>query len=284
MGRARPAFRYHGGKWKLAPWIISHFPPHRVYVECYGGSAAVLLRKERAYAEVYNDLSDDLVNFFEVLRDPVEAARLVELVSLTPFSRVEFKRAYKKEQDPGRRACALLVRAYMGFGSASVISDHSTGFRANSHRSGTTPAHDWMNYPASLVKTIERMRGVVIENRKAIDCMRQHDSPDTLFYVDPPYVQSTRAFKRRKAGQVYSHEMDDKDHEQLAEYLNGVEGMVALSGYASPMYDTLYARGGGWHSREIAAHADGARRRKEVLWLNQACFDRMDKTTKDLFE
>jgi hypothetical protein len=69
----RPALRYHGGKWRLAPWIIGNFPPHRTYVEPYGGAASVLLRKRRCYAEVYNDLDSEIVNVFRVLRDTVEA-------------------------------------------------------------------------------------------------------------------------------------------------------------------------------------------------------------------
>ena len=85
-----PEKRYHGGKWRLAPWIIEHFPPHRVYVEPFGGAASVLLRKPRSYAEVYNDRWSDVVNVFRVLRDPVRAAALKRLIALTPFARDEF--------------------------------------------------------------------------------------------------------------------------------------------------------------------------------------------------
>lgn len=88
----RPALRWHGGKWRLAPWVIEHFPPHRVYVEPYGGAASVLLRKRRSYAEIYNDLDDEVVGMFRVLRSD-RAPDLVRAVALTPFGRREFEEA-----------------------------------------------------------------------------------------------------------------------------------------------------------------------------------------------
>lgn len=261
----RPALRYHGAKWKLAPWIISHFPAHRVYVEPFGGAASVLLRKPRSYAEIYNDLNDDMVEFFRVLRNPQQAERLIELLRLTPFARTEFEAAYTPSEDPVERARRMVVRAFMGFGSAAVICSHKTGFRSKRTRSATTPAHDWMNYPEALRAIVGRMRGVVIEHRDALTCMRQHDSPSTLHYVDPPYVHSTRALKRTRAKLVYSHEMTDADHEALAVGLKNLSGMVVLSGYRSELYDRLYA---GWDVREKRALADGARPCIECLWLN----------------
>jgi len=264
----RPALRYHGGKWKLAPWIISHFPPHRVYTEAFGGGGSVLLQKPRSYAEVYNDKWGVVVNVFQVLRDKESAVELERRIRLTPFSRDEFDSASKLEgiEDPIERARLTIFRSFSGFGSASTNGEHSTGFRANSNRSGTTPAHDWENYPKHIKDFIERLQGVVIENRQAIDVITAHDGKETLHYVDPPYVHSTRYMTGKN--HAYAFEMTDEDHEELAQVLHNAEGMVLLSGYHSDLYDSLY---GDWLKIERKAHADGAKDRIEVLWLNPLC-------------
>lgn len=98
MAPDRPVLRWHGGKWLLAPWIISHFPAHNVYVEPFGGAGSVLMRKERSYAEVWNDLDGDVVNLFRVLRTS-DADRLVALCRLTPFSREGFEESYAETPD-----------------------------------------------------------------------------------------------------------------------------------------------------------------------------------------
>lgn len=283
-GPKRPVLRYHGGKWRLAQWVLAHFPDHRVYVEAYGGAASVLMRKPRAYAEVYNELDGEVVNVFRVMRDPVLADRLRTLLELTPYSRVEYELAYLAEPtDDVERARISILKAFAGFGSSGLTNCRAagmrtsssrwvnksyrpdTGFRASSMRSGTTPAHDWRSYPDQIVKFVERLRGVVIEQRPAIDVIRQHDSPATLHYVDPPYVRSTRVGFRK--GRGYRFELDDADHRALAESLRSVEGMVVLSGYHSELYDGLYHD---WHREERAHRADGAAPRTEVLWMNPA--------------
>lgn len=254
----RPVLRYHGGKWMLAPWIIEHLPQHRIYVEPFGGAASVLLRKPRSYAEVYNDLSGELVNLFRVLRSPVQARELIRLLCLTPFARLEFEESYITAGDPIEQARRTIVRSFMGFGSNSL--NQVSGFRNNTNRSGTTPAHDWMNYPAQLEMIVKRLGGVVIENRPAVHLIRQFDQADALFYVDPPYVLSTRTDDRAD----YEYEMTNDEHRELAEVLHTCRGMVVLSGYPSALYDELY---GDWHQVIRSANADGAAKRLEVLWI-----------------
>jgi DNA adenine methylase len=151
--------------------------------------------------------------------------------------------------------------------------EHKTGFRANANKQGTTPAHDWANMPDAMAAVGHRLSGVVIENRPALDVMQRHDGPETLHYVDPPYVPETRSGKGRSGGvryHAYRHEMTVEDHRELATALRELVGMVILSGYPSGLYDELYA---GWARIERESLADGARKRTEVLWCNEACAD-----------
>ena len=255
----RPVLRYHGGKWNLAPWIISHFPPHRIYVEPFGGAASVLLRKPRVYSEVYNDLYGEVVNLFRVLRNPAEARELIRLVTLTPYSRQEFEEAYIADGDPIEQARRTLVRSFLGFGAFSAAGGR-TGFRTGFRRSGTAAANDWRHYPLALAEAVERLRGVTVENRPAVDVIATYDDETALFYVDPPYPLSTRG-----TDAWYAHEMTDDDHRTLAAALHACAGMVVVSGYACELYDReLFAD---WTRIERSTHGDGARDRTEVLWI-----------------
>lgn len=270
----RPVLRWHGGKFLLASWIIEHFPQHRVYVEPFGGAASVLIQKPRTYAEVYNDLDGDVVNLFRVLRDPCAAAMLTAQLRDTPFARIEFEAAYEPCAEPVERARRLVVRSFMGFGSAGASRGSRTGFRSNSNRSGTTPARDWLNYPDALAAISARLRGVVVESRTAVEVMKAHDSAETLCYVDPPYVPETRSpAKKGGAGiHTYAHELSREDHVALLADLCRLKGMVILSGYPCALYDDALQ---GWTRRHRRALADGAQERTEVLWINPAAAARL---------
>lgn len=259
----RPLVRYHGGKWKLAPWIVSNLPRHRIYVEPFGGGGSVLLRKPRCHAEVYNDKDGEVVNLFRVVRDQGEELRRV--VSLTPFSRVEYEASYKPADDAIEQARRTVIRAFMGFGSAS-INGQASGFRANSNRSHGTPAHDWRNWPDCVREITERLRAVVIENREAVDVMDAHDGDETLHYLDPPYVHSTRNVRERSL--AYRFEMSDDDHVALAVAAKRMRGLVVVSGYRCDLYDSLF---GGWQRIDKRTMADGAKPRIESLWLSPNC-------------
>lgn len=265
-----PAIRYHGGKFRLAPWVMEFFPDHRIYVEPFGGAAGVLIQKPRAYSEVYNDLDGDLVNFFRVVQNAGLRNQLIESLVMTPYARAEFELAWKPATDQLERARRLIIRAQMGFGSAGATKG-TTGFRIDSKREYETAQHVWAQYPSNLAALGLRLTGVLLENRPAIDVLLAHDTPDTLFYVDPPYVHDTRCRVSMGSDRGYRHEMTNDDHLALLDALQTVQGMVVLSGYPHPLYDSALE---GWERREKSARISGGRgtaMRTECVWLNPAC-------------
>ena len=264
----KPLMRYHGAKWRLAPWIISHFPQHHCYVEPFGGSAAVLISKEPSSREVYNDKNFEIVNLFNVIRDDEMRTQLLRLLVMTPYSRTEFEFAKEVGQydTPVMIALKLLVRAQMGFGSAGATRGN-TGFRLDTARGGTSLQSLWSDLPANVLNVTERLRNVVIENTDAYKIIQQHDRRDTLFYLDPPYTLDTRTNKDSYG----KFEMREFEHTRLLELTQKSKGMFVISGYDNELYnDTLT----GWtkSSRQTAISSrNGSVQRTEVLWISPNC-------------
>lgn len=258
-----PVIRYHGGKFRLASWVISLMPKHTCYVEPFGGAAGVLIQKPRSYAEVYNDLDGEVVNLFRVLRNPEMNQLLQNACALTPYSREEFSMAQQPAEEPIERARRMVVRASMGFGSASGVGGNS-GFRSDSKRKYATAAHLWERYPNNLAAVCQRLQGVIIENKDAVAIMRSHDAETTLHYIDPPYVPETRV----QGNRYYNHEMSPADHEQLLAVATIMKGMVMISGYDSELYNDMLS---GWHKETKDSRISagrGTKVKKECLWIS----------------
>ena len=268
----RSIITYYGGKGHSWRHIIPHFPPHHTYVEPFGGAANVLLNKEPSPVEVYNDIDSNLVTIFRVLRDhPDELRRALEL---TPYSREEYVRCLGPLDglDDIEKARRLIVRyrqAFGGKGQMAMPGQWSYSVTKSSRGMAGAVSHWLSTIDAVLPAVVERFRRVQIENLPWQEIVRRYDTPDTLFYCDPPYLLSTRN------GCVgYKYEMTLEEHRELAEVLNSVRGHVVLSGYASPEYDEWYA---GWERVEfeaaVSVRLDKGRshdRRTEVLWIKPA--------------
>lgn len=268
---SRPALRYHGAKWNLAPWIIEQFPAHELYCEPFGGSAAVLLRKERSLLECYNDADGDLVNFFRIMRDDPD--RLIAAIELTPYAKEEWLLSYEPAQEPVEAARRFYLRSYMSI--AGPTARWKTGWRrqkaftrGTGGESKMTPAPLSFMRIEHLYLVAKRLCGVQIEQDDALAVIERYDTPETLFYVDPPYVQETRG--RWKAA-AYSHEMSDQAHRELASCLHQVEGMVILSGYRCPLYDELFAD---WLRLDKTTRVNGPGSAVESLWLSARAANR----------
>lgn len=282
MTVTRPALRYHGGKFRLAPWILEFFPPHTAYVEPFGGAASVLMQKAPCAAECYNDLDTRIVNFFRVLRDPVKSTELQRRASLTPYAREELEWSYAEATDDVDAAHKVLIRSFMGHGSDSATRSNRTGFRSRLTEERALPSHEWATWADAIPSFRERLRRVLLENDDALDVIGRMDSPNTLVYCDPPYVHSSRTGKNPRSSTTngYKHEMTDEDHVRLAEKLHKARGMVVLSGYPSELYTSLYS---GWERHERSHVADRGRMRTEVVWLNPACSAALERSRGGLF-
>ncbi|WP_447896021.1 DNA adenine methylase [Vreelandella sp. GE22] len=272
MSKLPPVLRYHGGKYRIAEWVLAHFPEHRVYVEPFGGAAGVLLQKEPAAAEVYNDMDGEIVNVFRVLRDPESAKRLAHACSFTPYAREEFNLSQVPSDDPIEQARRTMFRAWASFGSAGATRGR-TGMRTYTRPDGrhSDVAKCWARIPDAIPHFVERFRDVVVENRPAMDVMAQHDTPDTLHYIDPPYLPETRS-----AGSTgyYRHEMTVEEHEALLAFAKTLQGYVVISGYDSSLYNN---RLHGW--RRVSLTTSGSSRfgsvaRTECLWLSPRVVER----------
>jgi len=257
----RPALRWYGSKWRIAPWIIANLPRHQAYVEPYGGTASVLLRKPVAKIETVNDLDKRLVNFFTVLRD--QSADLLRAIELTPYAKVEYEGSRDQHPDPLEDARRFYVLSWQGR-TGSTGGRNLAGWRYErdpDNRTGGPVAREFAH--AGHLRAIAiRLKGVQLEHDDALTVIGRYDTPQTLHYVDPPYVPSTRSDRV-----IYAHETDEAGHVALAEVLHAVQGMVVLSGYPSPLYDHLYA---GWEQTQRETITDSAKVVAEVLWFNPA--------------
>lgn len=252
-----PVLKYYGSKFLLAQWIISFFPQHKHYVEPFGGAANVLLVKEPSFLETYNDLNDKLVNFFQVLREKPD--ELLHQIELTPWARTEFVRCLEEidEIEPIEIARRLYARLQMSF-SGQYHSDKGSWRRYTNGKRLINPITRKENF----LNAAKRLAEVQIENRDAFKLIQELDSPETLFYLDPPYIFSTRTTKN-----AYSHEMDNDKHKEFAELLYKLQGFVILSGYPSKIYEDLFENKG-WVKVTRPARILSGKTKTEALWLS----------------
>lgn len=248
----RPALRYFGGKWRLAPWILSHLPPHACYVEPFCGGASLLLRKRPSEIEVLNDLDGEIGNFFRVLRDREED--LVRAIDLTPFSRNEHTL---------ERARRLYVRSWQGRGGPRTKWKSGWRFQRELNR-GKKTVEDWSD-TEHLYGIATRLKQVQIETSDYRKILSRYDAPRTIFLCDPPYAPETR--NARWADSAYAHEMTENDHVEFATAVASIEGMAIVCGYESELYQDLFT---GWRTVKKDTQTDNKNIAREVLWLSPA--------------
>lgn len=255
----KAVMKYPGAKWSMAHWIISKFPEHRSYLEPFFGSGAVLFSKPRSDIETVNDLDGDVVNLFQwIRRDP---ERLANEIRWTPYARDVYEGAFsgmKTEPDSFQRAVCFYTYMMMGYGFRT--NGNKTGWKIDLQgREKAYAANMWCNAPDRILQAAERLRGVQIENRPAVQLIRRFNFPNVLVYADPPYLMETRF------GEQYRMEMTEQDHLELLECLLQHKGPVLLSGYRSALYCEMLKD---WHMETITVRNQRADAAEECLWMN----------------
>jgi DNA adenine methylase len=287
--RVLSPFLWFGGKGNLAKKILPYLPKGKVYVEPFCGAASIFWHLPEPYGvEVLNDLNGEIVNLFRVLQDTTLFEEFRHRTIWTPYSLDEFRKALSVGPDapPIDRAWAFFVRQNQGFGG--IAKSEGTWSRTFGSRRGMAKkACSWRGRMKLLDTWHDRLTRVQIDNRCALKVIEYWDSPDTVFYIDPPYALDTRV-----GGKVYDHECEDDFHHNLVSLLLTLKGKVALSGYATDIYAPLESAG--WarvdiktacmvsgRTRQSAERGTGSamknHARTESLWLS-------DPLTCSLFE
>lgn len=265
--------KYPGSKWSIADWIIGFFPPHHSYLEPFFGSGAVLFNKPRSDIETVNDLDDDVINFFAwVKTDPEKLAHEIYWI---PYARQAYEAALAEvPEDSLQKAVNFYIRLNMGHGFRTT--GGKVGWKNDVQgRERAYAAQSWTTSPERIIQAAERLRGVQIEHRPAVELMQQFNYKNVLIYLDPPYMPGTRH------GRQYKHEMyTEVSHEELLAAALKHKGPVLISGYDTPLYNAMLK---GWHKETTSCLCQTADRRQEQLWMN---FEPMGQMTleKDFTE
>lgn len=258
-----PILKYPGAKWRLAPWLHAHAPRTcRTVVEPYCGSAAFSLSLPWAPRQlVLNDIAGDIPALFRTIRD--HEAALCRAIALTPWSRAEYLEVTQRDSTIVRSGDAVEdARRYL----VLTWQQHGTklsrrgGWRHQGATGRSSTYELWQQLPSRLAAVATVLRMAEIECLPALTIIGRYSTPDTLLYLDPPYLLTTRKNER-----FYQHEMTEADHAALLDAADAHPGPVLLSGYGSALYDDRLPH---WQRASVAARVEEGQSRTEVLWIN----------------
>lgn len=246
--------KYPGSKWRLAEWIISFFPEHKVYLEPFFGSGAVFFKKEPSYIETINDIDGQVVNLFRVCRE--HPRKLAKLINLTPFSREEFENCYLPTKNSIEQARRTVVRFHQSFGTTNCTKKSWKNVQVSG---GPRCATLWNYLPECVKECCERLKNAQIENIDAIELIRRYDTKETLIYCDPPYLPELR--KRN----MYKYEFSLEQHKELLNVIKKSNAKIIISGYDNELYNIELKN---WSSAELETTAQMGLTRVEKIWCN----------------
>jgi len=267
---------WFGGKGKKVSTLLPLIPPHKTYVEVFGGGASLLFAKKPSEVEVYNDIDSGLVNLFRVLRDEEKFEKFYRRVSLTPYSCEEFyycKETWQSCEDDIERAYRFYIVCRQSFGANNYSWGYSISTTAGEM---STLTYRWLKAINNLPEIHKRLMQVQIEHNDFRKIIETYDTPDTFFYLDPPYLAETRR------GGGYEYEMSNEDHEDLVNLLLDIKGKALLSGYTNHIYKKLEDSGWNREDYDVACHAVGKTRETGILG-ERATFEKNQRRTESVW-
>lgn len=254
----RAVLKYPGSKWRIADWIIEKMPEHHSYLEPYFGSGAIFFNKEPSNIETINDIDEDVINLFKVIRNNTE--ELIKKITYTPYSRKEYDSAFivDKQDDDIELARKFLIRCWQGIGSHSK---YKSGWKNDVQgRERAYAVRNWYRLPDRIYDIIDRLKEVQIENIPAVELIKRFNSEKVLIYADPPYLMNTRMKN------MYKYEMTDEQHKELLEALLQHKGPAMISGYDNDIYNKYLKN---WNKYQINNLAEHGIKRIETLWIKK---------------
>ena len=262
----------------MAKDIIKMFPKHKTYVEVFGGAGHILFMKPRSGIEIYNDINQNLTDFFDVLRE--NGKELKVKLDLTPYSRSEHKKccnSWENESNKIEKVRKWYVALMQSFNQVNGSWSYSIG---QSRRNMSQSVSQWLGkIEKNLPKAVNRLKSVQIENLDFKKLIPKYDTEDTLFYMDPPYVHETRIDKNS-----YDFEMSNQSHKEMIDLILNARGKVILSGYENKLYKPLSKNG--WRKEVLGEYSKRASNKseksyaKEMIWFN---FDKEGPNQTSLF-
>jgi DNA adenine methylase len=256
----RPLVKIQGGKYRLRKWLLSLFPPHKTYVEAFGGSGSLLLNKQPSEVECYNELEPGLFNLMTWAKDHPE--KLISQLRPITYDKETYLRWRNSPTQPGtlQDAVKRVVVGRMsrcGYGGTFCWSKRL-------YQNQPAEPFCWNSFLDGVPKVCERLKNVKITCKDALDLVPTVNNEDDLLYLDPPYPLQTRQLKS-----AYHKELRDDDHAQLLEMVRALRCKVVLSSYENPLYEECLK---GWHKcvRQVTRHTSYKNKAHvaEVAWCN----------------
>ena len=266
--KIRPPIKTHGGKFYLASWIIDNFPPNYEkldYIEPMCAGASVFLNKNPSKEELINDLDRGLISVFKSLRD--EPKEFIDKIKRIRYTERTFKMALNRSEE--------IVSDYVDHGvNEYILRRMSRGgmkksFAWSDRERGGKPGdvNGWETMVEELQFIANRVKNANILNISVFDVIKNWDEEDSLMYLDPPYLPSTR---EENSTNIYGHEMTVEDHIKLLNLAKNARSNVIISGYSSSLYNRNLK---GWRIKKKnvpnnSGQGKTKERRVEVLWMN----------------